>query len=93
MGTADPSGDYVARPVYGVLERTAAGWQMDHRSCSTPREARDSLGYPSSALAPVLDPPLKGQRQGEVRRRQTERQIEFRRQAWHLRGRHRSDAN
>ena len=74
-------------PVYGVLERTAAGWRMDHRSCSTPREARDSLGCLSSALVPVLDSPLKGQRQGEVCRRQTEWKIEFRRQAGHLRAR------
>jgi hypothetical protein len=27
-------------PVYGVVERTAAGWRMDHMSCSTPQEAR-----------------------------------------------------
>ena len=38
-------------PVYGVVERTAAGWRMDHMSCSTPQEARDSLGYQLRTLA------------------------------------------
>ena len=86
-GTADHPAIVWLGPVCGVMERTAAGWRMDHRRWSTPQEARDSLGSPGSALVPVLDSPLKGQRQGEVCRRQTERQIEFRRQAGHLRGR------
>ena len=38
-------------PVYGVMEQTTAGSRMDHMSCSTPQEARDSLGYQFRTLA------------------------------------------
>ena len=38
-------------PVYGVMEQTAAGWRMDHMSCSTPQEDRDALGWQLRALA------------------------------------------
>jgi len=38
-------------PVYGLMEHTAAGWRMDRMNCSTPQEARDSLGYQLRVLA------------------------------------------
>ena len=38
-------------PVYGVMEQTPAGWRMEYMSCSTPQEARDSLGYQFRVLA------------------------------------------
>jgi hypothetical protein len=37
--------------VYGVMERTAAGWQMDSMQSSTPQAARDGLGWWFRVLA------------------------------------------